>query len=136
MASLRDQLTAIYRESGELTPGGVVAAATPVDHPLHDRFEWDDSVAGHEYRKVQASELIRSVKIVYRETPAGEPVRVRAFSSVRDDKQQAYRPTEEVLSDEFSRRLLLNECRREIESLKRRYGHLEEFAALLAAASA
>lgn len=138
MADLRAELTRIYEKNKELTPEQVVTEATPTDHPLHDRFEWNDAVAGHEYRKVQAAELIRSVKIVYRETPAGEPVRVRAFVSTQmsETKSQAYHPTEKVLSDDFTRKLLLQNCQREIDALTRKYGHLAEFAEMMRGAVA
>lgn len=132
MSDLRTQLTAIYRDRGELTPDVVVAAATPKAHPLHSRFEWDDAVAGHEYRKVQAAELIRSVKVTYSETPAGEAKRVRAFTStMAEGGRPVYRPTKEVLQDEFSRNLLLRELQREMDRMKQRYGHLEEFARIV-----
>lgn len=139
MADLRAELTRIYEKNNELTPDQVVAEATPESHPLHDRFEWNDAVAGHEYRKVQAAELIRSVKIVYRETPAGEPVKVRAFVSTSSDagsKSQAYHPTEKVLQDDFARKLLLQNCQREIDALTRKYGHLAEFAEMMRVAVA
>lgn len=139
MADLRAELTRIYEKNNELTPDQVVAEATPERHPLHGRFEWNDAVAGHEYRKVQAAELIRSVKLVYRETPAGEPVKVRAFVSASSDagsKQQAYHPTEKVLQDDFARKLLLQNCQREIDALTRKYGHLAEFAEMMRVAVA
>lgn len=49
---------------GVLTPDAVVKAAEPEESPLHDRFEWDDSVAAHQYRIEQARTLIRSVRVV------------------------------------------------------------------------
>lgn len=132
MASLRDSLTRIYHERQRLTPKDVVDDARPPDSELHNRFEWDDSVAGEKYRLVQASELIRSVEIEY-PSPDSEPRRVRAFSTTRgqDPDKQGYRPTAEVLEDDFSRRLLLKQCERDIAALKRTYGHLVEFAELL-----
>lgn len=59
MADLRSALTDIYRARGELTPQLVVDEARPKDAPLHDRFEWDNKVAGEAYRRVQAQQLIR-----------------------------------------------------------------------------
>lgn len=137
MGSLRDELQSIYDARGELTPKAVVEVARNTNHPLHHRFEWDDRVAGERYRLVQASELIREVKVTYT-TPSGEDHTVRAFTSVRlaqDVQSQAYKPTDEVLEDEFMRNLVLNECQREIDTLNKKYGHLKEYAALLRAAA-
>lgn len=127
--NLRDQLQSIYRQRGELTPAIVVDEARPADAPLHDRFEWDDSIAGEKYREVQAAELIRSVKVVYTDQP--EERSVRAFVSVQRDDHRGYVPTEEAVADDFTRKLLLAECRREWEAFKAKYSSLEEFAAIV-----
>jgi hypothetical protein len=137
--SLRDSLTRIYVERGQLTPQAVVDEARPPDSELHNRFEWDDEVAGEKYRLVQARELIRSVTIEYAPPSAdGAAKRVRAFSTVRkqDPERVGYQPTEELLEDDFSRKLLLKQCERDIAELQQRYGHLAEFADLIRRATA
>lgn len=132
MTSLREQLQAVRAERGSLTPETVVEAARPESHPLHSRFEWDDSVAGHEYRKVQAAELIRSVRVTYGKESDGQPKSVRAFVPVRGESPQSvYEPIEEVMQDDFSRRLVLQQCRREWLTFERKFGHLEEFASIV-----
>lgn len=125
--NLREQLTALYDEAGTLTAGTVVTAATPEDHPLHDRFEWDDKVAGHQYRLVQAAALIRSVKISYNESD--ESLDVRAFVSIQrgDPPERVYTPVEEVRDDPLSRAILLREMERDWRLFKARYGHMAEF---------
>lgn len=140
MSDLRETLTAIYKDRGELTPQAVVDEARSESHPLHSRFEWDDEKAGEAYRRVQAGALIRSVKIVYTETPAGEKRSVRAFSArgnspTVENREPAdiggYAPTEELVRDDISRKILLRELQREVQALQRKYGHLEEFAAII-----
>lgn len=132
MSSLREQLQFIRAERGALTPEVVVEAAKPRTHPLHCRFEWNDKVAGHEYRKVQAAELIRSVRVTYGKESDGQPKSVRAFVPVRGESPQStYEPIEDVMQDDFSRRLVLQQCRREWLTFERKYGHLEEFALIV-----
>lgn len=133
MANLRESLTRIYEERGQLTPQLVVDDARPVDSELHSRFEWDDAIAGEEYRLVQARNLIRSVEIVYTPADDPEPRRVRAYSTVRgqDPDHMGYKKTEDLLQDDFSRKLLLKQCQRDIAALQKRYGHLSEFAQML-----
>ncbi|MDF3280445.1 hypothetical protein [Gordonia sp. N1V] len=135
MSDLRAHLTSLYVERGQLTPQDVVDDARPTDSPLHHRFEWNDALAGEAYRRVQAQQLIRSVKISFPESaPVTERRSVRAFSSVRGgDKPETegYAPTEEVIANDFGRKVLLRDLEREIASLKRKYGHLKEFAALM-----
>lgn len=133
MSNLRDQLMTIRQDKGSLTPADVVDAARPDDHPLHDRFEWDDLVAGEKWRSTQAAELIRSVRIVFTRTN-GEESSVRFFHSTHEDDggSAAYQPLEEIVTDPMATRILLNQMEREWKQFKARYGRLAEFVELLA----
>lgn len=126
--NLRDQLQTIYKANGQLTPRLVVDLARDEAHPLHDRFEWDNEIAGEKYREHQAGELIRSVKVRY--TTAGDDERdVRAFHAIPSNGEPTgYRPIEEIVSNDIGRQLLLNAARREWKTFERKYSHLEEFA--------
>lgn len=133
MADLRSVLTDHYKKHGELTPQIVVDEARPKDAPLHDRFEWDNKIAGEKYRIVQAQQLIRSVQIEFVSSATGERHFVRGFHSLREAGQETtgYAPTEELVQDQVATRLLLRQCEREISDLKRKYGHLSEFAEMM-----
>lgn len=128
--SLRDQLQGIYDERRSLTPADVVDVARDPEHPLHERFEWDDSVAGERWRQHQAGELIRSVKIAFVD-PQGRPADVRAFHAVRSDKGHAYRPTDEIVQDEIATKVLLQDMEREWRALQARWSRFEEFSAMV-----
>lgn len=126
--NVREALTDIYRRHDALTPPIVVEEARPAESPLHGHFEWDDSVAGEKYRYVQAAELIRSVKVVSGRDPDG-PREIREWVSVtRPDRPRSYEPVREVVADDFTLQLVLQEMQRDIAALQRRYGHLQEFA--------
>lgn len=136
MTSLRDQLAGIARDAGQLTPETVVEAATPEEHPLHSSFEWDDTIAGHKYRLVQASRMIRTVRVVYTTDERGREHSVRAFTAVRGENaanpaRAVYKPTEEVLENPLSTQILLRELQRELDQLKAKYGHLAAYAEIL-----
>jgi hypothetical protein len=126
VSSLRDQLQAIYESQGELTARGVVDVARDPGHPLHARFEWDDSVAGDKYREIQAGELIRSVRVVDK-TAEEAPCSVRAFHSVPQGSGRSYKPIEEIMDDPVTREIVLREAEREWHELHRRYQHLAEW---------
>lgn len=130
--SLREQLQSIYDRRGQLTPALVVDEARDPASPLHSRFEWDDSIAGEQWRKSQAQELIRSVRVVYREATEHDPAKsVRAFHAVRRPNGHVYEPAEKVAEDPFTRQLVLNDMEREWMALKRRYEQFAEFAAMV-----
>lgn len=128
--SLLDHLTAIRDERGELTPALVVDTARDPEHPLHSRFDWDDSTAAEKWRLEQASQLLRVVKL-----PAdpSRPSDLRAFVAIKgkDSHRADYVPTEEALADEFARKLILRDMEREWRLLKRRYEHMREFSDLI-----
>lgn len=126
--SLRDQLQAIYDQHARLTPALVVDTARSPDHPLHDRFEWDDSIAGESWRKYQAHELIRTVTIV-RKSADGETEgpKVRAFHAVRGQDGYVYEPVERVIADPFLTKLVLADMEREWKTLRSRYEKFNEF---------
>lgn len=130
--SLRDHLQDIYDQHGALTPALVVEQARPKSHPLHDRFEWDNRAAGEAWRRQQAHELIRSVKVVYREATDSDPAEhVRAWHAVRGEEGHSYEPAEKVAGDPFLSALVLKDMEREWKQLHRRYGHFAEFVALV-----
>lgn len=132
MSSLRDSLQAIYNDRGMLTPELVVDEARDEAHPLHARFEWDNAVAGEAWRREQAAQLIRSVRVKYAETSSG-PRDVRAFVAMpqADSRSQQYEPVESVLADPIQRAILLRDMEREWKTFKARYSHMAEFAALI-----
>lgn len=126
--NLRDQLRSIYDAHGELTPRAVVNEARVDGHPLHSRFEWDDAVAGERFRESQAADLIRSVRVVYREADGQEPERsTRYWQSVRQQDGFVYRPSEEIAQDPVATQVVLMDMRREWKSMQARYGRFQEF---------
>lgn len=127
--NLREHLQAIHDRHGVLTPVIVLDEARDPAHPLHSRFLWDDSEAAESWRKHQAQELIRSVKVRYVEATDTEPARsVRAFHAVRREDGHVYEPVEKVVEDPFTKRLVLADMEREWKALKRRYQQFAEFA--------
>lgn len=126
--TLKEQLEQIYHSHGTLTPDVVVLEAKHPDHPLHSRFNWDDKTAAHEHRLSQAAELIRSVKVRFREATETEGPRfVRAFHSLPSDEGRTYEPLEAVLADPFKMKLLMQEMSRDWMAMKRRYSDFAEF---------
>lgn len=126
--TLKEQLEQIYRDRGKLTPETVVQEAKRPDHPLHHRFNWDDKTAAHEYRLSQAADLIRSVRVKFREATETEGARfVRAFHSLPDEDARSYEPLDVVLADPFKLKLLMQEMERDWKALKRRYADFAEF---------
>lgn len=54
-----ERLQSLEGDDGRITPEAVVEDARDPESPLHDEFEWDDSVAAEKYRLEQARRLLR-----------------------------------------------------------------------------
>lgn len=135
------ELRRLCEAAGELTPEAVVAEARPDDSPLHSHFEWDDTIAGEQYRLVQASEMIRKAQVTIETTTPRETVRVRAFLSVPsadvDGRTGVYRTIEVLARDARVREELLDQMRRDVAQLRRKYrDHAAAFNEILLSASA
>jgi hypothetical protein len=130
--ALRGELLAVREQTGTLTPQAVVDVARDPAHPLHSRFEWDDSVAGEGYRRQQAQELIRKARVVYQEAEDDGPPRLgRAFVAIPTADGHVYDPVEEVVEDPIRRQLALNDMERAWKDLFRRYKDFAEFAGMV-----
>lgn len=134
--NIREALSAVYETHGSLTTDLVIAEAkanrSEAGKSLHDRLEWDDTVAGEQFRHVQAAALIRSVKVVYAEATEMEAARsVRGFHVIRGPQGNVYEPLERVANDEFTSQLLLREMQREWRAMHRRWAHFEEFIRMI-----
>lgn len=122
---------------GVLLPGHVVEAARPDGAVLHGRFEWLDTKAAHLYRLEQAEKLIRTaVSVVDPVTggPRGEPVRVRTWVNLSSERGPAggYREIRAVMTNRDQREQLLQDARRELAAIRRKYRELEELSAIFA----
>jgi hypothetical protein len=132
--SLRDELQRLHDENGELTAALVVEAARPKTSPLHSRFTWDNREAAEQWRQAQAAELIRSVRVIYRQATETEEARsVREYHAVRGPAGYAYQPADKVAADPFLKQLVLNDMQREWLALRRRYEHFSEFVQMVRA---
>ncbi len=126
-------LEAIREKNGGLTDDAIVEAAKPKKHPLHKWFEWDDTTAGVEYRRMQSRQLLRSLVVSYAEAPEVKTRLYEVSQKTRpaDAKRTLYSTVDEVLADPESRdRLIASAIRAAIE-FRRRFKNLHELAAVI-----
>lgn len=133
MTDLRAELERIQSEHGRLTSDIVVEAARPEQHPLHSMvFDRPVGEAAEAWYRQKARDLIRSVRVVYKEEDKTGPERsVRKFHAIRDETGWHYETIETIGANQFQTRLLLADAEREWRAMLRRYSHLEEFINLV-----
>lgn len=126
--NLRDELTKIYKQHGELTPRIVVEAAKRKDHPLHGAvYDVPPAMAAERYYLARAHELIQSVKIKYRDPKTSKPYDIRGFHAIAGTSGHTYKPTDEVVNDPLLRAIVLRDMERDWRNLHARYGTFVEF---------
>ena len=98
------------KNGGILQVDAVLDEAKDESSPLHDHFEWDDSVAAEAHRRYQARVLIQRCKITVVES---EPTTIRAFVSLQSDREAGggYRMTTKVMDDAALREELMHDIR-------------------------
>lgn len=120
-STILEELRIIKGDAPTIDPEAVVAFAANPNTALHSQFEWDDSKAGHEFRLLQARQVIR-VKYTVLDNGSGEQTPMRMFVSVREGgKAAGYMPTSEVINDDQRRAELVSALVRRIESIISNY---------------
>ncbi len=115
----------LRRSDGRILPEDVVEAARSRSSPLHDQFDWNDTVAARKWRIEQARELLRvTVTLI-----PGVKEPIRAFVSLSNEK--GYRMTVNVLANTQQRNQLLAVAMSEMKVFERKYGHLVELVGVI-----
>lgn len=126
-----EELARIEAEHGSLSPSLVVDASRDENAVLHPVFDWNDKTAAEKYRRVQAGNLIRAVVVQVEEAPSVGPV--RAFVNIKAEgyaREGQYLNVYDALSDEETRRQMVNNALAELESVRRKYRGLAELDAV------
>jgi hypothetical protein len=116
------------KSKNRLTPKDIVDDAKKKDSPLHDYFEWDDSLAAQQYRIEQARHLLNHIEvtIVYKDVVGDiqETERQRQFISVQigtSRNDRVYMPFEIVAKDELLLDSVVSEASNALQSWINRY---------------
>jgi hypothetical protein len=100
----------------------VLQAAKRKRSRIHNAFEWDDKVAGHEYRLEQARRLIRSLQVVMEE--GDEP----AFVHVKIDNAGYYQSSSVAARNIDEWDLVRGSCLRYLQSASEALDKLDAIA--------
>lgn len=114
----------------EYSLSDVVEKAKDKNSEMHSIFEWDDSVAGEEYRKIQAGKMVRNLVIV-RNDETEERTNVRYFVST-GKRDSTYTPTRLVIRNQDAYEKLLERAYAELRAFKEKYSTLSELEEILA----
>ncbi len=105
-------------QKGSLNAETLVEVSKPEDAPLHNEFEWDDSVAATEYRKYQARNIINAIIEVDENAEKETPV--RCFFKI-DSNSSNYEPLDVILQSVEKTDLLVNQAKNEFYAFQKKY---------------
>lgn len=128
-------------DRASMTAEKLVEHSEPEDAPLHECFEWDDSVAGEKYRMEQARYVLRCLVMVNAYEGQTEPIRVYdvveeppplevADAQHKERPHRYYRRTLDIMADPEARAQLVQRALREAAAFRRKYAELTELASL------
>jgi hypothetical protein len=114
---------------GQITPQEIVVAAEDIQSPIHAYFEWDDKIAGAEYRKYQARRLINHVIIVNTEhQKAFYSIKVPIDENGKIGIKRAYMTQERTLKVEEYRQQTLDFAIEQITHWTKQYESFKELS--------
>lgn len=136
----RDEiLRGVYQRHGYMSAQLLVDEAETPDglaYELHHAFEWDDSLAGPLYRRVQAAQIIRSVKYTIVGDGDKPATRLRAWQHIpaaqidsdeEDPTSGSYLPQDEVAANPRLAEIARRDMERRWKELRRTYQEHAEF---------
>lgn len=126
------------RFKGQASAEELVEAAAPAQSPVHEYFEWDDSIAGVQYRLGQARSHLGAIMVVI-DRRGKEPVETRAFHNVLVTNSE---PVRKYVSERIVWKApdlaqqVTDQALRELHAWEQRWAQYKELAGLVERVSA
>ena len=111
---------------GRLNAQTLVDVNRPKDAPLHNSFEWNDSIAGEEWRKHKARNIIHSLVIM----PENKSVETRAFFKL-SSVQNNYDSVRTIIQDKDKNDQLLRDAEKELMSFQAKYRGIKKLESVV-----
>lgn len=130
VVALKREMKLVRRQFGAANRPNIVQwARAHEDSRLYKEFDWNVKSAAEKFWLHQAGQIVQKIKFAYVFTDAdGNETRrpVRVYASIVKDGANEYVELDEVLADRVDRASLLDQMRRDVEAVARRYEvHLE-----------
>lgn len=112
--------------AGELTADEVLEfARNNPKSEIYKCFEWDNSIAGEKYRKMQASGILSSISVTIKEEPK-ETQRVYVSVKTSLDDTRKFKNIKEVLKNDEEYQQLVDRAKQSFTRTKEQYETLLE----------
>lgn len=127
-AQVAGDVCADLEQNGELSAANLVEVSRPEDAPLHGAFDWNDAIAGENWRKHQARCIIQSIVVVSDadNSTASDPV--RAFFCIQTTEPN-YESINAIVKQPDKYADLLRTAIKELQAFSKKYKKLKELSA-------
>ena len=130
-----DELQRIEEKYNGEDPHHIVKEAESKTSPIHNAFEWDNTVAGHNWRLQQARLLIRAVVHDREDPKTGKMLRaVPSYVNVKTEEGSRYVSIAKVLSNDELRNQVYDRAKAELKQWMIRYQDYKQFLGVFKAA--
>jgi hypothetical protein len=125
-----------------ITRQDVLDDARDSKSPVHKGFEWNDDVAGEQFRLSQATHMLNCLVILRikvtnpKDNRPHVTTNVRAFYPVVQNNERGYETTARIMNSLDLRMQLLQEALEELRCFRTKYRKLHELATVFAAVAA
>ena len=127
------RLNELAQSKGLVRATDIVEDAADDQSPLHDFFEWDDTVAAGKWREDQAYYLLRNIAVVT-EQPDGQEKEIRLMYNIVDtDNTRGYVNIVRILDEQELRQQIIDKALRELRSWRDKYKTYKELVPILEA---
>lgn len=117
-------------KAGKLTAENLVEANRPKDAPLHEEFDWNNTIAAEKWRCHQARNIINSIVVVSEDRPKVEAV--RCFFRV-EAAAPNYESVSTIVRNENKYAKLIEQALRELIAFKKKYAQVKELSGVFLA---
>jgi len=124
-----DEIERIAHAYGGITPSRMVFEAKKKRNPLHNSFEWNDTIASKLYRESQARYILRSIEVVIGQDE-DKPICIRAFHSVVEDDEKIYTTIDHAKENPELWEQVVEKAKAEIKSWRETYRNIQAFEAI------
>lgn len=130
----------LERKNGRATSKDFLEFSKEEDSPTHNMFDWNDERCAEKYRLQMSKNVINSLRVVVQienpKTNVSEPKVVSAFVRVNDtspSKTAEYMNIQDAMSNEDTRKHVLNRMYNDMRTFANRYEMYNEAAGVISA---
>lgn len=122
----------IERRDGSISSSSLVEEARDESSEIHALFEWDDKIAGEQWRLQQAKIVLSCLKVTVKDSDDEMPRKIRAFVNTNPERSKGvYMNIEDAMSNYDTRNGVILRAKKELMAFLDKYSSIKELDELV-----